>query len=302
MKNNPYGLLREAGAGAGDASGGGSGSGEGNQGDKGSLLSGGGSGNPVAGDWRAGLPDDIKADPTLKDIKDIPSLAKSYVHAQRLVGTDKIPKPQANWKPEQWAAFYDAAGRPKTPQDYKFADGTIPKEFPVDEQKMGATLKLMHDLGLRNDQAEALLKHYGQTALDGQKQMTGQRDAARQAGTDALKKEWGDQFTANVDIARGAMMHFGGEEIATLMEETGLGNDPRMVKFLAKVGQSMMDDSARGQGNGLIVTNQTQAQGEINALKQDKDFLAVLTNKSAPGHQEAVDRWTRLHAIANPSK
>ena len=41
-------------------------------------------------DWRSTLPDDIKADESLKHIQDVPSLAKSYIHAQKMVGSDKI--------------------------------------------------------------------------------------------------------------------------------------------------------------------------------------------------------------------
>ena len=44
-------------------------------------------------DWKASLSDDLKADKSLENIKDIESLAKSYVHAQKMVGGDKIPVP-----------------------------------------------------------------------------------------------------------------------------------------------------------------------------------------------------------------
>ena len=44
-------------------------------------------------DWKASLSDEIRADKSLENIKDIESLAKSYVHAQKLVGAEKIPVP-----------------------------------------------------------------------------------------------------------------------------------------------------------------------------------------------------------------
>ena len=44
-------------------------------------------------DWKASLSDEIRSDKSLENIKDIEGLAKSYVHAQKLVGSDKIPVP-----------------------------------------------------------------------------------------------------------------------------------------------------------------------------------------------------------------
>ena len=42
------------------------------------------------GDWKEGLPDEIKNAPSLQSIKDIQSLAKGFVHSQRMVGADKV--------------------------------------------------------------------------------------------------------------------------------------------------------------------------------------------------------------------
>jgi len=35
-------------------------------------------------DWRASLPEDVRADPSLADIKDVGSMAKSYINGQKL--------------------------------------------------------------------------------------------------------------------------------------------------------------------------------------------------------------------------
>ena len=44
-------------------------------------------------DWKASLSDEIRNEKSLENISDIESLAKGYVHAQKLVGADKIPVP-----------------------------------------------------------------------------------------------------------------------------------------------------------------------------------------------------------------
>ena len=35
--------------------------------------------------WRESLPEDLKEDPSLKSIQDVPGLAKSFIHAQKMV-------------------------------------------------------------------------------------------------------------------------------------------------------------------------------------------------------------------------
>ena len=52
--------------------------------------------------WYEGLPDDLKGEESLKLFHDVPSLAKSLVHAQKQFGVDKIPVPTKYSTPEDW--------------------------------------------------------------------------------------------------------------------------------------------------------------------------------------------------------
>ena len=40
------------------------------------------------------LPEDLRGEPSLRNFTDVGALAKSYTHAQRMIGGDKIGKPQ----------------------------------------------------------------------------------------------------------------------------------------------------------------------------------------------------------------
>ena len=53
-------------------------------------------------DWKASLSDEIRNEKSLENISDISSLAKGYVHAQKLVGADKIPVPNKHATEEDW--------------------------------------------------------------------------------------------------------------------------------------------------------------------------------------------------------
>lgn len=239
----------------------------------------------------------------MANFTDVGGLAKSYVHAQSLIGADKVLKPQATWKADQWGTFWDAAGRPKTENDYKFSETVIPKEAlaKIPEAQLTEVKKFFHGQGLNNAQAESILKYYVEANV-GQEHARGQeREQARIASETALKEKYGAQFDAKVELARAVSQKLGDQEFASYMESSGLGNDPRIIGFLVKVGEAMMDDSARGKGAGLIVTSASQAQLEISNLKQDKDFITTLTNVGAVGHKEAKERWVQLHQTAFPT-
>ena len=47
-------------------------------------------------DWLDSIDEALKTEPSLSDIKDVNSLAKSYVHAQKMIGADKIKCRESN--------------------------------------------------------------------------------------------------------------------------------------------------------------------------------------------------------------
>src|SRR3990172_5233326 len=78
---------------------------------------------PAPTDWRAALPDDLKADKRLEQFKGTdwaeagPPRARAYAETKKMVGGSlKAPKKHAT--PEEQPAFYTALGRPETPDKY----------------------------------------------------------------------------------------------------------------------------------------------------------------------------------------
>ena len=114
-----------------------------------------------------------------------------------------------------------------------------------------------------------------------------------------LKQEWGDSFNAKADAAFRAAKEFGGQELAGVLQQTGLGNHPVFVKMFAKIGETISEDVARGRSsNDSFVASPTTALAEIGQLKGDPDFLAAFNNQRNPGHKEAVQKWNKLHEKA----
>lgn len=255
--------------------------------------------NPPA-DWRSALPEDIRADPSFKDIADVGSLGKSFINAQKLIGVDKIAKPSDKWTPEQWKDFYKQIGAPDKPEAYELPkDLKLAEGLELNNDQLNAWRKEFMESGLTKGQADRILKRYFENANAEFTGFANQRTQAQQQAETVLKQEFGDQYDANLDIARGALKKFGSEDLVKKLVSTGLGNDPAMVKVLLALGKATMDDQAIGGGNDMLIKGSTAAQSEINRLKTDKEFQNALQSREVPGHKEAVARWLDLHQKAS---
>ena len=273
-------------------------------------LLGGNTGTPPPNDWRTVLPEDIRDEPSLQAIKTIPDLAKGYVHAQKLVGTDKLAKPQANWTPEQKAEFWNQIGRPKTAEEYKFGEFKLAEGVQIQDERLSAARSKFHELGLTNEQADGVMQYYV-GVINQETETTLQAKAqSRQQGLQALQKEHGEKLSEVVDVANSALRSLGGEDLIKKLQVMQLDNDPQLVNLLYKVGKLAQEDDARGTGPGLLIPDATAARQRIDDLVNDPDFMQRLNNRTLldkktgelivnhQQHQEALDEWNRLHALA----
>lgn len=298
------------GAGGTGGAGGGTGGGAGGApaGDS-SLLGGTGGGAGTAADWRATLPAEIRGEACLATFKAkdtgeaLAQIAKGYVHAQRLIGTEKIQKPRDNWTPEQWKGFYKDLGVPETPDKYAVPEVKLADGLTLVPEKIEAYKKIFHDAGLTPRQVDKVMRAYLE---DTNADFTGRQTAAQAQLAKAvvdLKAEFGDKYNAKLDIARSVLKKFGSDTLLQKLEASGMANDPEVVKLFARLGEGMLEDRANGNGTGgLDLEESTQALQEINRLKGDSEFQKALGTRTDPGHRAAVDKWMALHTAAAARK
>ncbi len=258
-------------------------------------------GTPPLNDFVKSLPVDLQAEKSLHNMTDTATLAKGFVHAQKLIGAKRIEAPLPTWGDNEYNGFYEAIGRPKTAADYSIPKIEGAPEIKADNPAWQKTAAALHKAGLTQKQAEVVLGRYFEDQVDVAK--TAQTVAANKKveAETALKAEWGDKYEVNVDLAKAVVTKFGDADLMSYINDSG-GNDPRLIKTLARLGASMMEDKSRGgsAADGLQVTDATRANQEINRLKMDKDFQAALTKKDHPGHAAAVQQWTNLFKVSSP--
>lgn len=250
------------------------------------------------GDWMSGLDESIRTDPSLADIKDVNGLAKSYVHAQRMVGRDKIAIPQEGAEQMEWDEFYNRLGRP---EQYSFEQPQLAEGMEYDSNMEGRMKEIMHSAGLSQSQAAALHKGYMEYINGQGEELSKGREMQRSEWHNELRRDFGKAFDESVDLAQRAAREFGGDSFLSWLDESGMGDHPMMVKMFAKIGKSMGEGviNEGGTRRDFMMTPDSARQ-EIARLQRDPNFMGQYSRSDVDGHAEALAKMQRLYEFAYP--
>lgn len=231
-------------------------------------------------------------------MKDFGGLAKQFVDAHKMVGSSvRVPKddaPQA-----EWDKFYAKLGRPESADGYQFPLPE-PAAGEWNPDAVGAFKKAAHGLGLTPRQAQGLMQMY----VDMERSALKQREGSSQAQIGELQGEWGAAFKNNLAIAKSATRQLFGQRFINMLNRTGLGDDPDLIRGMLEVGKGLMEDGVIDAGEGF--SSLESVQDEINRtlnLGPDERVKHPYWNDKLAGHREAVDHMYRLQEIvANTGK
>ena len=134
------------------------------------------------------LPEDVRSEPSLKNFQDAGQLAKSYVHAQRMVGADKISVPTKHATDEDWNQVFSKLGVPDSPDKYEVkyelqegANDTPVKNFIAEA----------HKLNLLPHQVQGVLNYYSQLEQNANDSQQKDMELNKIENESTLRKEWG---------------------------------------------------------------------------------------------------------------
>ncbi len=254
--------------------------------------------------WRDKLPEDIRSLPTLDKFKDetemvsMPiNVARSYITAEQLIGRDKIPVPKS---PEEWDEVYKRLGKPESSELYV---------LPIDEA-LDPNLKKMvtedatwfrgkaHELGLSEKQATDLFSTFTEHTLKNfeSKQQMGS-DEKINAETQ-LRAELGTAYDGKMILASRAVQEFGGEELVKILNATGVGNHPSVIRAFMKIGGMIAEDLGLDKDTGLLSHSKETLQDQITTLQMSPEYV----DASNPAHIASVAKVAKLMETLHGTK
>ncbi len=228
--------------------------------------------------------------------KSLTDVLTSHVEAQKLIG-GSIRLPNEKDSPEvREAKLKDIRAKvglnpPESPDKYDL--GELPKieGFQWDDNKLASAKSEMHKAGFTNDQVKAALKIFSEQVSTMNPPLNPEESKAK------LIEEYGSEsmYTRNMAAAQKAVRQFGDDSFVEWFEQTGLGNHPEFIKFVAKIGRELSEHGA-ADGSVSTVMTAAEAQKKVHEILNDKNDV-YHSRLGTPGRQERINEVLDLHRI-----
>lgn len=202
--------------------------------------------------WTEHLPGDLKKPEVLDQLAGFEHLGdaiKGFLDSKgKLEKAIFVPAEGAS--ADEVARFRESLGVPKSPGEYGLKEiADVPKldREPGFEEWLA---EVAHGANLSKGQTEVLYRKFLGRAKQGIDEQAAKHKATVEKVTLELKNELKEKFDPTVKRCREIVSKVGGDEFASFLDESGLSNDPRMVRFLAKIQDQFADDTLPNSGIG----------------------------------------------------
>ena len=249
---------------------------------------------PKEVNFRDLIPESFREEKALDNFNNMEDFVKSYLHAQKLVGADKIPVPNKHATEEDWNEVFKRLGAPSDPNDYKYDF----KDQEMDQGQVQEFNKTAHKLGLLPKQAEGLIKFYNEMNVNN---AASQEEAAAQAQMNVeaeLKKEFGPQYNKRLDQAKRLAVNSLGQDFLEntyLKDGSRLGDNLQVIKAFSDLADKLSEDPII-QGDGSSYMTAKDIEKEITELTQEG---SAYWDKTHINHQKSVDEVLKLREMLN---
>lgn len=253
----------------------------------------------TAKSWKETISEEYRNDPNISKFTEIDALAKSYINATKMIGSDKIAVPTNNSTEDQWNEVYNKLGRPESPDKYKLDFKS--EVAPVDENAIKSFAEVAHKTGLNEKQAQAILDFYKQNSENSVQQLKIDTETAQAQAEQQLRQEWGKQYESNITKAASvAKANMSGDVLdMQLKDGTRLGDHPEVIKGFAKIAGLLSEDKM-ATPESETVDQGRDLETEISKIVNDRS--GPYWNKTHPDHSKMVQQVYTMREMLHGGK
>jgi len=192
------------------------------------------SGQDIAG-WARSLKGKYQTHDATKQFESVTDLFERYLNMQ-------APDPDASQ--ERWDAYYNAMGRPESPDDYELPQ--VSEQMPNGEEFSNWFREWAHSVGLSNRQARQAFEKFGQRADQSLEAARKAETERKVEGMEKLRGEWGDKYDGRLELANRTYQSLTSEEARTELAQLNLLENPAIIKMFADLGDLVSEDALPG--------------------------------------------------------
>jgi len=152
------------------------------------------------------------------------------------------------------------------PETYEFNTKVADAPEELDPEVVTAFGEVAKELDLPQDAAQKVIDKVAPVMQARQAKMVEQVrvDWANEAKAD--QEFGGENLNANLEVAKSSLNTFGTDALKSLLQESGLGNHPEVIRFMYRAGKAISEDAYVGNSQG--------ANAKSNSIPKDFDGIA----------------------------
>jgi len=174
------------------------------------------------------------------------------------IATEGAPaKPETEAKPEPEAKPETEPEKPKVPEKpVATTEPAKPEVFELETPKDGLLTKEYVTQFQKDAIAAGLSKDEAKDLLDTQYRAVKEFDVRTKSSVESAKQQWremskadpeigGDKFNRTAELSKRVVDKFGNDAFKKLLNDSGFGNYPEVLRFFSKVGAAFSEDQLR---------------------------------------------------------
>ena len=253
--------------------------------------------------WKPRLGADLANAPTFQKFEDnelgLKKAFESHANLEKLLGHEKVPVPKDANDVEGWARFKKAFGIPESPEGYGLEDFKLPEGVSFDKKQFS---EIAHANNLTPNQTKGLWKTYNEIrAGEYQKAVEAFKSKVGEVAN-SLRQEWGDAYPAKVELGQMVINKFSDDPDMADFLTTSFAQDPRGIKFLAKIGSQFAENKIGSFHANRFAQSPQEAQTELEAIRRNPNHPYLNPKATDKEHAEAVELVNRLESIVFTAK
>ena len=242
------------------------------------------------------LPEELRHEPSLKNFTDVGQLAKSHVHAQRMVGADKIALPGSGSNDDDWMPIFQKLGAPNN------ADGYQLQNVELDEVTLQSFKEMAASSGMLPRHAQAAAEFLQTQSAAGGEAAQANMDAVSQQYDAELREEFGMAYDAKHERAAAAGKAMGIDPAIwheiRLDNGLPLGDHPFIIKLFSGLADQLGEDTLEGATTEMVMTPEEAGRKVAELTAPGTPYW----DKNHPAHDQDVAEVLRLRGYQFPEQ